>query len=145
MQFDGGKEISEGLGQLSQRTSRKVLSDALLDASEPLRKEMGRLAPRRPPHPDMADNIIAVTARGADIQEVAVLVGPAKRFFYATFLEFGTAFMSARAFARPAFDATREKVLTLLGQSVWLALTARGIRRATTISDGPVSGPGRLV
>lgn len=145
MQFDGGKELSDALAQLPQRTSRSVMREALLDASEPMRKEMGRRAPRRPPHPDMADNIVAVPARGEDLQEVAVLVGPAKPFFYATFIELGTAFMQALPFARPAFDAMKDKVLTLLGQNIWLALTAKGIWRKTTIKDGPVTGPGRTV
>jgi HK97 gp10 family phage protein len=145
LDFTGGKELAEALGQLPQRVSRSVQRDALLDAAEPMRIEMGRNAPRRPPQPDLADHIIAVSVRGEDMQQVVVAVGPEKRFFYGSFIEFGTAFISARPFARPAFDRTVKDALGIFADRVWLALTARGVRRATSIDDQPVSGPGRLV
>lgn len=141
----GGKELTQAMSGLSARVSRGILRDALLDASEILRVEMGVRAPRRPPHPDMADNMVAVVQRGEDSQQVVVAVGPAKRFFYASFVELGTAFMAAQPFARPAFDSTVSKVIWQLGQNVWLALAGRGIRRATVEDEQPVSGPGRLV
>lgn len=145
VQTFGGKELSQALGQLSTRVSRNVQREALRDAAEPLRKEMSVRAPRRPPHPDMADHIVVVSVRGEDLQQVVIAVGPAKRFFYAGFQELGTAFHGAQAFARPAFDATVGTVLAAFGANLWVALSGRGIRRQTEVAEGPVSGPGRLV
>lgn len=141
----GGQEMADALGTLSQRLERKVLREALMDAGEVMRSEMSRKAPRRPPHPDLADNIVMSTAKGEDLQEVAVAIGPAKESFYGSFVELGTAFMSAQPYVRPAFDGNITKVLTAFAESVWLILTARGVRRATTVSTTPVTGPGRTV
>lgn len=46
--------------------------------------------------------------------------------FYAQFVEFGTAKMSARPFMRPAFDQNKERAV-----EVMKATLARGIERAT--------------
>jgi HK97 gp10 family phage protein len=143
--FEGGKELADALGQLSPRVSKKVVREALIDAAEPMRARMAQLAPRRPPQPDMADHIVISVVRGEDALETAVAVGPAKEFFYGGFQELGTAHHAAQPFARPAFDEKSPSALKAFAEAVWLALTARGVRQATTISDQPVSGPGRLV
>lgn len=145
MQFEGGKELADALGQLSPRVSRKVQKEALMDAAEPMRRRMEQLAPRAPGKPDLADHMVISSERGVDAQEVVVAVGPSKSFFYGSFQELGTAHHPAHPFARPAFDQKAESALKLFADAVWLALTGRGVRRATVLSDAPVSGPGRLV
>lgn len=60
-----------------------------------------------------------------------------------SFLEFGTIFMGARPFARPAFDAGVSKALAEIVRATWTALAARGISRSSTSStsvqsDGPL-------
>jgi HK97 gp10 family phage protein len=46
---------------------------------------------------------------------VTALVGPSKEGFYGRFLEFGTKFMPARPFMRPALDEESEKIIRAMG------------------------------
>lgn len=138
--FDGGTDLVLALAQLPQRASRRLQREALVEAAEPMRKQMGKLAPRRPPHPDMADNIVIGNATGEDSREVAIAVGPAKRFFHGSFQELGTAHHAAQPFARPAFDGTAPAALGVIGAALWRELAGRGINRPSSSGAGPVSG-----
>lgn len=140
VKFEGGKELAAALATLTPRVSARLQREGLESAAEPIRKAMAAKAPRRPPHPDMADHIITQRVRGKDAQEVAVAVGPAKRFFYASFQEFGTVKHGAQPFARPAFDENWQKSLGILSAAIWVELAGRGVHRATVVAPTPVLG-----
>lgn len=134
--------MARALKALPKRLSRKVQNDALREAAEPMRAEMSRLAPRRPPKPDLRDHIVISLAKGEDSKEAAVAVGPARpNYFYGSFQEFGTKHHAAQPFMRPGFDAMVRESLQILGAAVWRELAARGVSRSV-VDESPIqSGP----
>jgi HK97 gp10 family phage protein len=130
MSLTGGAELARALNAVALTVRRRALHEALRVAAEPMRQRMSDLAPRRPPHPDLADHIITSPAvkigrieggrgRAREATEAAIAVGPRKDFFYGIFLEYGTVKMSAQPFMRPAFDSTRDEALTILKDELW--------------------------
>lgn len=142
LRFEGGADLAKALASLSPRLSKPIQRGALREGAEPMRVRMGSLAPRRPPHPDMADHMAIANATGEDTQEIAVAVGPEKRFFYGLFQELGTAFHAAQPFARPAFDAVSHQSLLIIGAALWRELAGKGIGRTVSSSARIVGGPG---
>lgn len=146
----GGAELASALNDLPSRVSKKVMREALEVAGEPIRQGMQQLAPRRAPAPDIADHMVISTAKVEGLidndQTAAVAIGPARGFFYGLFLEYGTVFMGAKPFARPAFEAGVQKALAEIVRSTWTALASRGISRSTSapsnISDDAFQGGG---
>jgi HK97 gp10 family phage protein len=151
MQFDGGARLAKTLAALPENVSGQVLRQALLAVAEPMRATMASRAPRRPPAPDLADHIVVSPVssiagvdggkaeRLADT-EAAVGIGPAKGYFYASFLEYGTVKMSAQPFMRPAFDEHVAGTVKALALQLWVALTSRGFSGGA----GAVGGTGQL-
>lgn len=133
MQMHGGKELARNLRALPFALTRSIVLGGLTEAGEPMRARMAQLAQREPGKPDIADNIgISVANRIGDVgggrwearhdEEHAVAVGPTKFFFYGLFLEYGTIFMRAFPFMRPAFDSTAQTCLTILGRALWIPI-----------------------
>jgi len=92
----------------------KVLEPALKEAGQPLYEDIVRTAPRRAPHPDMADDFVIMASKEERASgNAVVLIGPRNprsaasngHGFIAPFHEFGTSKMSARPWIRPAYDA----------------------------------------
>lgn len=135
VELQGGQEVLRNLDQLSNRITRGILSGALAEAAEPMRRDMGRRAPHRPGKPDLRDEIVIKPIRGEDAREVAVAVGPAKHVFYGSFLEFGTIHAAARPFARPAFDANVDGALVILMAAIWRELAGRGVSRSVVVDE----------
>lgn len=138
LKFEGGAELQQALGQLSDRVSKKVQLEALTFAADLPRRRMQELVHVEPGKPDIKDHMVITPVRG----EVAVSVGPAKASFYGSFLEFGTRHAEAFPFARPAFDQTWQKSLELISQDLWAAMAARRIGRSSTVETGVTGGPG---
>lgn len=130
LQFEGGAELAANLSRLSTRLSRRILTEALREAAEPMRKTMSVLAPHRPGKPDLRDTMTISMARGADGKEVAVAIGPSRAGFYGSFQELGTKHHGAQPFVRPALDAHSETSLKILAAAVWRELAAKGISRS---------------
>lgn len=139
MTFEGGQEIAAGLAQLSTRMSKKVTTEALLYAGEPVRQLAGQIAPRHAPHPDMADHIAIAPLKPIEGETAAVAIGPEPPFYYSLMQELGWVFGAAQPFMRPAFDQRVGQVLDRFRGETWRQLAARGISRVAT-SDGPVTG-----
>lgn len=140
LKFEGGKELMQALEQLPLRTSNRFVREALVEAAEPMRDRMEALAPVSDEAPHLKNVIVISKARTEDAREMAVAVGPTKKGFYGSFQELGTAHHGPQPFARPAFDQTWLQSLALLGSILWRELASRGIRRATTVVDGPIGG-----
>jgi len=151
LRLEGGKELAAALNSLPARVRKSTLTEVLKDAAEPMRKSMAKNAPRAEGAPDIADNMVISSVRSIKGEEgtfktdefsAAVAVGPSKGFHYGFFLEFGTVKMSARSFARPAFDSNAAKALKDIGRRLWVELAGRGVSRTGTSTGPTVGGPG---
>jgi HK97 gp10 family phage protein len=153
MRHEGGEALAQALNALPPRVSRRALLDALVEAGEPMRQTMGRLAPREPGAPDIADSMVISELRtklgsfeGEDLRrdefQQAVAVGPSKGFFYGYFQEYGTSRHAAQSFARPAFDSDAPKAVPVLAAALWRLLAARGIQKPMATRLGPVTSVG---
>ena len=138
----GGRELAANLSRISSRLSRRIQIESLTEAAEPMRRSMSALAPQRAPKPDLKDMFVISLSRGQDRNEAAVAIGPTRSGFYASFLEFGTKYISARPFIRPAFDRNAQVALDILASSLWRELAARGLQRTATSEGGITGGPG---
>lgn len=144
LRFEGGQELAAALAGLSARVSQSVVSGALLEAGEPMRTVITRIAPRRPGAPDLADNILLSPLRRRSSDEagdVSVGLGVPRAFFYDWFVEYGTVHMGSHPFWRPGFDSTVQSSIGIVGRAMWRELASRGIGRSvnapTTVqSDG---------
>jgi HK97 gp10 family phage protein len=120
LKINGPLALGKNLATVSGAIAKPQLAAIVTRAAEPMRSRMGELAPRsnepkRMGH--LADNI--VTEIVTDAAEVTVAVGPAWRFWYARYDEFGTVKESAKPFMRPAFDATQDESFALIAANVW--------------------------
>lgn len=136
MTVHGGEELATRLNALPPKLSRKVKRQALIAGAEPIRAEMGRLAPRGPEAPHLADSMTISTARSQEEQEEAIKVGPARDQFHGFFQEWGTRRHAAQPFARPAFSAKAPEALGIIGARLWDAL------RKAAGTHGPSPTPG---
>lgn len=125
----GFSDLAKRLAELPHAVSHNVQVKALRVGAEPIRAEASRLAPRGGQgYPHLADNIvisaptIAALERAGQFEQAVVFVGPSTRHFYGYFLEYGTRFMSARPFMRPAFDTQAQTSLNRILTVFWLSL-----------------------
>lgn len=140
LEFEGGAELAANLRTLSTRLSRRIVTEALREAAEPMRKQMSRMAPHEPGKPDLRDAMSISRAMGADSQEVAVAVGPTRSGFYGSFQELGTKHHAAQPFLRPSFDSNVQPSLRILAAAVWRELAAKGIGRSVTSTARATGG-----
>jgi HK97 gp10 family phage protein len=128
--FEGGRELAAEFNRLSKRLSKQVLTEALKEGAEPMRKRMEMNAPVGPDAPHLRDAMVISTSRGQDAQEAAVAVGATRGAFYGSFQEFGTAHHAPQPWARPAFDQTHQESLAIFAKAAWRSLAARGNKAA---------------
>lgn len=142
MKTEGFAEIERELTKLSKTAGKGVLRRALKKAGEPLAEAMRSRAPR---DSDTLKNSIDVSTKLSrrqrsqhrkmfkdDRAAVEVFVG-AGALPQAHTQEFGTVFVRAQPFARPAWDAERVGLLDRLGKHTREELNkaiARALRRA---------------
>lgn len=141
-QFSGGRETAAKLETLSKRLNKRITREALENGAYPIQATARRLAPRRPPHPDMADNIVISTQRAAPGETAAIKVGPSTDHFYAFFVENGTVHMAARPFLRPAFDQHWRGALDTIREAFWTALASVGVSRTVSAPSTPEAPDG---
>lgn len=129
VRFEGGPEVAAKLAELSKKLGQRTSQEALELGAERMRVAMVRNAPRRPPHPDMADHIVTSPLPLRAGETAAVAIGPDKRFSYGLFVELGTVHQAARPFLRPAFDSQRKNALDIIRESFWAVLSSVGVSR----------------
>lgn len=139
--FTGGKELAATLDKLAAAPTKRVTTEALKTGAEPIRSASARVAPRRSPQPDIADNIVISTMRAREDETAAVAVGPAEGFAYGLPLEIGSADAQAQPYMRPGFDANVGKALTAISGAFWTILARIGISRSVSAPTRP-SAPG---
>lgn len=136
VRLDGGADLARALSGLSARVSTRLIRESLIEAAEPMRDRMEQLVPVSDDAPHVRDEMVISKARSdTDARETAVAVGPTKKGFYGSFVEFGTAHMAAQPWARPAFDQTWLQSLGIFAAALWRELAGRGIRRS--MADAP--------
>lgn len=121
VKLHGFDNLGNWLNNFPQGVKDEILTDAGKVAGNALRDEIEEKAAhafnawtgRAHKRTSIAVN---VKAQGND--EVLITVGYKKRFFYTYFLEYGTQFMEARPFFRPAFDAAKNKIFTVFRNAV---------------------------
>jgi len=139
LQVSGLEQLARELRAMPERAGRTAQRRALVAGGELIAKKAGQNAPRRPGQPDMADHIVISNARPED-GSVGIAVGPASRFFYGSYQEFGTAHHPAQPFLRPAFDSELAQALRAIADSLWAS-----IRRAGGGSSRASGGGGGLL
>lgn len=138
--FSGGKELAATLARLAEAPTKRVTTEALTEGAEPIRAAASRLAPRRSPHPDLADHIVVSTQRIKHEETAAVAIGPADGFAYGLPLEIGAAHAPAQPYLRPAFDGNVGKALTTITGAFWTILARMGIARSVSAPSAPGDG-----
>lgn len=145
LKIQGGPQLAKALDSLGFTKQRAVLTNILKHGAEPYKTGMERHAPREPPAPDLAANIVIASvtrvsgtetlgSRSRNEGEAAVAVGPAKAFrgtddasakrsaIQPIALEYGTVKMGAQPFARPAFDEGSDEALKIIQDDIWAEL-----------------------
>lgn len=143
MRVEGGDELAAELNKLSVRMDRRLLTEALMEGGEPMRRTIANGAPREPGAPDLADHISLAPVRkqpGDSDRTANVGIGVPKQFFYDWFNEFGTVRMGSKPFYRPGFDANVPTSLGIMGAALWRELAGRGVIRTGTAPMLPSSG-----
>jgi HK97 gp10 family phage protein len=97
----GLSKLEENLRALPDNLARKAVKAAVKDGGDVIQNEMVRLAPRNTGF--LASHIV-VQVKMDKFGEAVAKIGPAKDAFWGGFNEFGTRFMRAQPFMRPAFD-----------------------------------------
>jgi HK97 gp10 family phage protein len=145
----GAKQLDNALKQLPKATSKNVLRRSLIKAAKPTAQFAETLAPRGASGSlvesiEVGTKLAKSQQRGAVRYPVNVYVGPNMREgFYAPYVEFGTEKATAQPFMRPAWIATRGRVLNLFGDEVWKALEKSARTLARKAASGKLSKTAR--
>lgn len=131
MKVEGGDQLAKRLTDLPAAMTRPIMVAALKAGGEPIRAAAAQAAPRKTGELASHMTISVANRLGSvaggkwqprDEQEHAVAVGPSKDEFYGLFQEYGTKFIGAHAFLRPAFDAKAPAALGIIVDRLWAAL-----------------------
>jgi HK97 gp10 family phage protein len=118
----GMEELQRKLETMPRAIARRLLRDAILSAATLWKDEMKLRAPKL--YEDkigkggkryrkaffLSDTIQVKVAVNGDLEAVAK-IGPERKAFYSTFLEFGTKKMRAQPFIRAAYESMKNAVL----------------------------------
>jgi len=128
MKLSGAREMTATMRRVEHCLTLDAMRENLRLGAEAIRARAAEMCPRGALPPHMADHIvIQFSDKG-----LVVFVGPARRFFYALFVEFGTIKMGPHPFIRPAFDTEQTRALIV-------------IARATQVTISNVFGGGGLL
>lgn len=118
IEIEGWEELEAKLQQMADNiNSQEVLENALMDGAEIVRGAAQAQAPYRT---GQLSGNIEVSKRGRE--KYSVRVGPSGSGFYGRFLEYGTSYMAAQPFMRPALDSVRVQAEAAISDSIWRAV-----------------------
>ncbi len=145
----GQKQVEDALKQLSKATGKSVLRRALKESSKPTVEAARRLVPVG--DGNLRDSIIANSKLSAS-QAAKTLRRGAVRLYVGTswpkgahghLQEFGTAHHGSQPFLRPAWDATKQKVLDSIEGEIWRSLAKSAKTLARKAAKGTLSKSAR--
>ena len=154
--LEGVEELDQLLRKLPQKVGDKVMAGAVRAGANVIRKAASDLAPVRAEETlrrinpakktgefrlpgFLKRNIIVQRIKAPDRKTVRFLIGPIREAYYGMFVEFGTRFMSAQPFLRPAFDREKRNAVTKMGQHL-----GRSVLREARKLAGPLAKSGLL-
>lgn len=133
----GAREMEQVLRRLPAQLAKKTLAAALRDAAEPILDEARRLAPVGQEskgrvrlrttqrgkvtishYGKLKPSLRIATVPDRLTPHSASVVVTAGKAFWGMFVEFGTRFMAAKPFLRPAFEAKKMEALNRLGKAL---------------------------
>lgn len=130
VKITGLEDALEKLRTLPEKLAKQGLKKALIAGAEPIRLSMAQKVKkgwhvwasksmgRSRDYGFVSDHITTKVQIHADNMSGAARVGPAKKGYWAMFLEFGTSKMRAFPFVRPAFDENKERAVNAFVESL---------------------------
>lgn len=113
---EGMQELLAKLGTLDSLVmQKKIVARAVRAGAEPIRARAEELAPVLT---GTLRESMMITVAEQTATEAIGKIGPARKGFYGTFEEFGTAYIAADPFLRPAFDEERDAALKIIGETL---------------------------
>lgn len=137
----GAAELDKVLQQLPVEVAKKVLRGAVMSGAGVVVSEARLAAPRR------TGKLIREIRRKLDKQSthsVTVQVGVGKAF-YGLFQEFGTRFMPARPWFRPAWEASKMAALNQIGRALGRGIEDAAVRLAGRFSKSGLASRNGVV
>ncbi len=113
--LQGGDELIEKLKKLDYAVRGQIISTAVMAGANLVRASAEQKAPVHMGR--LKRNIIAELQQQESFL-TSFVVGPAATAWYGRFPEFGTRFMAARPFLRPAFDEQKQAVKKVIGECI---------------------------
>ena len=110
---EGAREMEKVLKLLPDRVAEKALAGAVLASANVIKREMKARAPVDTG--GLKKSIIAKRDKTTR-SSVTYLVGPSTKGFFGMFTEFGTRFIPARPWMRPAFDTSIRPAIDKMGE-----------------------------
>lgn len=112
----GAREMEQLLGRLGKALPAKDIVADLLVAVRPMVEAARNNVPLGPPAIHLRDNVGATPVPGVPgkVAIGAFRILKIGEIFYGRYLEWGTVKQSATPWLRPAFDSTRESVISRL-------------------------------
>jgi len=128
----GAVELTRVLKKLPKEIGEKAMISALRSGAGVIKKEAKATAPRGPEKQGrkkhLADSItVRKTSRRGEVPQVSVTVGKA---YWGMFQEFGTRYMAANPWLRPAFDAAKEHAVVKIGKQLGKATVRAAVKLA---------------
>ena len=115
VRIHGLKELKREMAQLEPRLQKNILRGAVTKVAAEIRDDARSRVPKNTGN--LRKNIVSKRMRGSRHHiKAAVIVreegkrGEKRNAFYWRFLEYGTVFINARPFLRPAYDAMKGKI-----------------------------------
>lgn len=113
VKMEGLQELQAKLARFAQTESEQIENKALTEAADFLRGKIEETTPYRTGA--LQEAIIAGEVNNGKIEVGPSQQGPA---FRAHFLEFGTRYMRAQPFMRPAFESSKNEVMKIMADEI---------------------------
>lgn len=120
------ESLLKTISQLSEDVAGDALLSVLEEVAEPIRATAARLAPLDTG--TLRDSIVVKPIQNRRTGAVSVGVGTTGEGFYGRFHEYGTRYMPARPFLRPAFDRHKDNAERRIGSLMWDLIAEQGTR-----------------
>ena len=150
---EGLREVDDALAEIPQALRRPVVLSALRRAARPMVRDARLRAPRgtdprrRGSEKQRrsgeaaaighgADSIRARSVRARSQHEATVAVGPDKKHWYMSLVEFGTSRHAPQRFLTPAFEAHKRQAIETFGDALWKSISRTAARLARKAAAG---------
>lgn len=113
VEMKGLEELQEKLNQMASDEAKQIENKALTESADYLVEKIKEGTPVR--YGDLQESITEGEVVNGKIQVGPSQQGPA---FRAHFIEFGTKYMRAQPFMRPAFEVSKDKLIKIMGDEI---------------------------